>query len=618
MCAQESSALDALGQGVKIAEKHREKRRHEGFLAELCHGIVEWQKIFPWPDRSGEDRKKEELAIADLLEFLRKTNSENIDQNREIPFPQIQEMSQRGFFALKVPESLGGKGLSQTSYIHFMEILASYSSAIMILVSADNTIGAKFAILKYGTSEQKAKYLPSLAKWTSGFSFTEELVGSDPASMQTHALRIRNESGKLLGYRICGEKWYTTNAVLDDGRPLADYLAVVARIVDRPEEVQNSECYGIFIVPTNARGVSVGTRNEFSGMRGISNSNPVFTDVFVDASQRIGEEGKGFRIALEALNTGRIAIAANCVALAKQALDCSRWYAGKRQQWGRSIGEHESISKMLEFAASQILAMEAMTEYAALLTDKGKDARLAAAACKVFTSERAWTIVDNMMQIFGGRGYETYASLSCREKTAPVERMWRDARPNRIFEGSTQILSQWFMREGWDRMIDRGRIFLEKGRTFKKFLTAIGFVPDYLGLFEPIPVPALNLPARLEEHMRFVESCARKSARWGLIFSGKYRDKLPKKQLTLDRFFWILVESYAMAVSCSYAKSLEAAHGKEPTELADMFCRDARLRIAELFRSLRKNNDDMSYVIGQKILAGGYGFLRKGIVRLVE
>ena len=616
-----AEAFDKLGQGVKISELAREKRKHTGFLADLMRGRASCRLLFPWPEETAQDKARREAATAELKEFLTsKVDPEFIDLSSDIPSYLFDELSRLGFFALKVPEAYGGKELSEMSYSKVMGLAASYSSAVTIIISADNTIGVKFPVLKYGTEEQKKKYLPELTRWPSGFCFTERHVGSDPARMRTYALRVKDEQDETIGYKITGEKWYTTNSALKENVPLAKYLAVVAKIVDSPDEAEASHTFGIFIVPTASDGVSLGPRNHFCGMHGIYNANPKFTDVYVASEHLIGKEGEGFKIALEALNTGRIAIAAGCLASSKQAFVMMRWWANERQQWGKPIGQHEAIgSGMLVPAAANIFAMEAITEYAAWLTDQGKDARLAAAAAKVFASERAWTIVDNTMQVFGGRGYETYVTLSPRETTAPVERLWRDSRPNRIFEGSTQVLSQWFLREALDEFLKSGEVFLKEGRVLSKIGVGAKFALAYLTLFIPRPADKSLAHQALGNHLVFIEQTARELARTIIVYSGKYQAKLMFKQLTMERFFWIAVELFAMTSSIAKATHLASSYDqKEAVELADIFCREAKRNIRKHFTALSDNDDELARKIAKKILQKGYHFLTTGIIPAVK
>ncbi|MDP3710480.1 MAG: acyl-CoA dehydrogenase family protein [bacterium] len=613
--------LEKMGKGVEIAEEHREKRRHDGFIADLFRGKAGFNYIFPWRGRTDADWAKEKQVIGDLMSLLlKKVDPELVDQTHDLPPEIFSDLAQQGFFALKVPEEQGGRGLSQTAYGHVIELANSYSTAVGILLSADNTIGAKFPVMHYGTPEQKAKYLPELSKTPSAFCFTEKDVGSDPAQMGTYALRIKTRHGQIKGYILTGEKWYITNSVLEDGKPLAKYLAVVTKIVDNQEDVAESKYFGMFIIPSDAVGIEIGPRNKFCGIHGIYNATIKLRYVLVDPDQLIGQEGQGFKIALEALNTGRISISAGCLGLAKKAFSASQWWAKTRSQWGKLIGQHEAIGAgFLTPAASNILAMEAMVNHASSLVDRERDVRLTAAVCKVFCSEHMWTIVDNTMQIFGGRGYETYASLSSREKTAAVERIWRDARPNRIFEGSTQILSQWVLREGLDEFIKQATTLLDgkedQASRKKRFKIVWRLSCEYLRLFWPNEIQYVELPyPYLKKHLKFVEKRARKLKRALMILGAKFRNDLAHRQLIMEGCFWIATDLFAISVILSYAQNISARFGLEVFDLADIFCRQARLRIDEQFRKIWKNEDHQAGLVASKIMEGHYKFLHEGIM----
>lgn len=642
---KENIVLEKMGRGVEIAEEHRDKRKHHGFVADLFYGKAPFEDLFPWPEASEAEAKlRREAAVTETLRAaLASIDAEEIERTRSIQPEIIENLSRNKFFAMKVPQvPWGGLELGQAGYNHAMELAASLSSAIWILLSADNTIGAKFPVLKYGTPHQRARFLPHLVRLPSGFCFTENDVGSDPARMETYAQRVWDADGVVTGYEITGDKRYITNSALDDNTPLAEYLAVVAKIVDRPEEALGSKCFGMFIVPADNPGkVVIGPRNHFSGMRGIHNANPSFKGVYADASQRIGKEGEGFRIALEALNTGRIAIAAGALAQAKQALLAMRWRAARREQWGKRIERHELIgSGMLARSATQIFAMEALVEYAGTLVDRGEDCRLVAALTKVFTTERGWQVIDDMMQLFGGSGYETFETLSPREKTAPVERMWRDARPNRIFEGSTQILSQWCIREGFDHLISLGKVLLEPENLLRKGEAVSVFAQTYLTLLWPSGLyHNRNLPGNALSHLRFVERNARRFVRAFIMKAAQFRKPLPpeteaernavysisrrdkvlaERQRILERFFWIMAELAAMSASCAYAARIASEVGNEAWQLCDAYCRGARLRIRRLYAELSRNDDDELFGIACGIRAGRYRFLERHIIPWVD
>lgn len=622
MSKSTSSGFLNMGKGVQIAEEQRETAKNKSFVASIFEGAPNFNFLFPWPEQNSEDVKKEAKIISDLKNFLKsKVESDIVRGKKDITPELIEAMADFGLFKLKVSEQYGGLGLSQTAYTHVIGLLNAFCPSIGIMVSADNTIGAKFPVLNYGTPKQISLYLPSLMKWPSVFCFTEKDVGSDPARMRTYALRLRGPNNEVIGYQICGEKWYATNAVWRSGEPLAKYLAVVAKIVDLPEDLDDSEkgyCFGIFIVPNASdklSRVAIPQRARFMGMPGIFNGILTFNGVYVEAGALIGGEGKGFKIALQALNTGRISIAGGCVANSKKCLKIMKWWGKTRQQWGSLIGDKELVgSGMILPAAVHTFAMEAITDYAAGLVDREQDCRLEAAICKVFASERGWKIMDDLMQLRGGRGYESSESLAPREQAPPVDQMFVDSRPNRIFEGSTQVLSQYVPREGLDDYLKRGKVFLDKSKKYnwsEKIPVIFGFTWQYLKLGFSSPLPK-NLPRKARTDLKFVEKYSRKLARFIIVNSGKHLnelDKIADRQLMIDRLFWIAAELFAMSAVWSYAlknKIFYFGYSDPTTELAKTYCKAAKRLVKFLFSSLRNNDDEYIRIVAKNLLDGRY------------
>ena len=620
-----------LGKGVEMVEELRNKRSADNLFAGIFNGNPPFEHVFAdWPVPSPEEAAKRDKLVGELTDFLvSKVDPYLIDSFSSVPPDIFEGMAKLGLYGIKVPEKWGGRGLSQTSYVEALSIAASWCSAIVIVLSADNTIGCKFPVMYYGTDKQKDWFLPELVKWPTGFCLTEEHVGSDVSKMRTYAVRLKDGlDGEATGYRITGQKWFTTNGISTDGVPLARYLAVVARIVDEHDpdiesrKFLENKCFGLFIVPTNAEGVDIGTRNHFVGMRGIHNSNPHFNGVFVPSLNLIGGEGAGLKIAFESLNTGRIAIAKGCIGVSKQALNISRWWARKRDQFGGSLDKKELVADKLVYAATNILAMEAMTSFACSAFDSGQDVRLESAAAKMFAAERAWNIVDNMMQIRGGRGYETWQSLSRRELTPPDELMWTGARPNRIFEGANELMVQLIFREGTDRYIKAGLPLMSKGSSaadkFGAVMTMAGY---YLKTFDNRSTfPAMD--DKLVEHLMYVEQRSRKLARKIITKSAKYQAKLAVKQLMLDRFSRIAINLGAMTLACAYAGKLDKednVQGPNYVELADVFCRATTVEVDDLFEGLDRNDDDYRYRVSKRLVAGDFDeFLLGGIIPMTE
>ncbi len=611
-------ALAKLGKGVMIAEAERDKRRHEGFLAELFRGRADFS-MFKVLENPEPDKEVADAMVQKIKDYFpANLDPEEVDRTDEIPEHVMKWLCDEGFFGLKLPKEYGGLDLCQTSYMRVMAAISSYCSGAITAVSASNTIGAGFPIKVYGTEAQKKRFLPILTRTPSGFAFTEKEAGSDPANMQTVAVRMRDAFGNVSGYRIVGTKWWTTNGPRSENSFLSKYLCVVAKIVDDPSDLQNPDyasCFGAFIVDTGWLGIHIVQRCQFEGLRGIYNGVTRFDSVNVPKDHLVGEEeGNGFKIAIEALNTGRITVAGSCSAISRQVVLMETWWGKTRKQWGREIGKHEAIGtgKLVKNLADAF-AMEAMAKFAGYRANDHLDTRLEAATAKVFASERGWQIVDDALQVFGGRGYETARSLAKRgEPAIPIERIHRAFRPNRIFEGSSELLGMWVIREGIDEYKKRGEVMLEKGKYWEKATAATGFARDVMKFSLPSlnGVPKNTVHPDLEKHLHFVVKASKRLARSVILAAGKYQSKLPAKQMLFQRLFWIAAELYAISAVCFYAgkASLEHKIGDPIFHLADYYCREARRRISGAnnhFAALTDNDDALAKTIG-KCLADGY------------
>ena len=306
----------------------------------------------------------------------------------------------------------------------------------------------------FGSEEQKRKWLPLVSRdHISAFLLTEPDVGSDPARLGATAEPVEG------GYKLNGLKLWATNGAI------ADIVVVMAQV---PKAEGRRGGITAFVLPYDSPGVSVEHRNAFMGLRGIENSVTRLTDVFVPAENVIGKEGQGLKIALTTLNTGRLALPAICVGTAKWATKTAREFSAERVQWGKPVGEHDAVAQKLAFIAASAFGLEAMLDVASRLADdKSNDIRIEAAIAKLYASELGWRIIDDLMQIRGGRGYETAESLKARgERPVPVEQHLRDMRINRIFEGSSEIMHLLIAREAVDRHLEvAGEILEGDGAT---------------------------------------------------------------------------------------------------------------------------------------------------------
>ncbi|MGH8886497.1 MAG: acyl-CoA dehydrogenase family protein [Egibacteraceae bacterium] len=600
----------------QVAEAAREAQwRKPSFGKELFLGRLRLDLIHPHPRPSQEDRAKGEAFLARFEEFLRaEVDPLEIERDAKIPDRVMKGLVDLGALGMKVSEEYGGLGLSQVYYNRALQLAGSCHSAISTLLSAHQSIGVPEPLKLAGTPEQKRAFLPRVAKdAVSAFLLTEPDVGSDPARMSTTAVPTEDGSAYLLN----GVKLWTTNGVIAK-------LLVVMAVVPRSDGHRGG--ISAFVVEADSPGIVVEHRNEFMGMRGIENGVTRLTDVRVPAANLIGKEGQGLKIALTTLNTGRLSLPAANAATSKWALKIAREWGLARVQWGQPIGKHEAVAAKIAYIAGSAFAQEAAVELAGALSDDARnDIRIEAALTKLYNSEHAWLVADDLVQIRGGRGFETAASLKARgEKPVPAEQVLRDTRINRIFEGSSEIMRLLIAREAVDahlsvagKLIEPDVALAERARTavkaggfyaqwFPKLAWGPGTVPGAYGEF-----------GDLATHLRFVERSARKLARSTFYAMSRWQGRLERKQSFLGRIVDVGAELFAMSAACVRAQMLvtdDLAHGAEAVELADLFCRGARRRVDHLFHALWRNDDAHNYAAALRVLDGRYTWAEQGII----
>jgi alkylation response protein AidB-like acyl-CoA dehydrogenase len=552
-----------------------------------------------------------------LTSFLRdQVDGEQIERDARIPPEVLQGLRDLGAFGIKIPREYGGLGLSQYTYGHAMSLCGSVSSALVTLLSAHQSIGVPQPLKLFGTDEQKKRYFPRLAKGAiSAFALTEMGVGSDPAALETTA--VPSEDGSA--YIMNGEKLWCTNGTV------AELLVVMARTPSKVEGGREKKQISAFIVETAWPGVEVLHRCEFMGLKAIENGVIRFTNVRVPKENILWKEGLGLKLALITLNTGRLTLPASSVAVGKRCLQIARGWSKRRVQWGAPIGRHDAVAQMLGTIAADTFAMEAISEFCSLAADReGYDIRLEAAIAKLYNSEAGWQIVDDTVQIRGGRGYETADSLKARgEEPLPVERIMRDFRINLIFEGSSEVMHLFIAREAVDTHLsvagDLVRPDAPLGRKAAALLRVIAFYAVWYpsrwlgwGMW-----PRYGGFGRLATHLRYVDRTSRRLARGLFHAMVRYGPRLEKKQSVLFRLVDVGAELFAMAAACARAEMLRQEGGSEGPRavvLADIFCRQARRRVEARFGALFRNDDDATYRLAQEILRDEHTWLERGIV----
>ena len=585
-------------EAMEVAEASRQTEwQQPSFMREMFLGNFRLDLVHPYP--LGEEERPEFVAFYNAIkEFLRDhVDSDAIDATGEYPEDVIDGLRKLGAFGMKIPKKYGGLGFSQIEYAKAMELLGTQDGNITALLSAHQSIGVPQPLKLFGTAEQKEKYLPRCAAGDiSAFALTEPEVGSDPARMTT--TYELSEDGKH--YILDGRKLWCTNGTL------AKLLVVMARD-------KKGRAISAFVVETDWKGVTVDTRCHFMGLRALANAVMSFDRVKVPVENLIGDEGRGLKIALTTLNDGRLSIPASSVGLAKQALKICREWAGERVQWGKPVGKHEAIAHKIADMAATTYAMESVANLATQMSNRGNfDIRLEAAAAKEWNTCRTWEIVDETMQIRGGRGYETATSLAARgEKPIAVERMMRDYRINKIFEGSSEIMHLFMAREAVDKhlqvagsMIDPKKSVAEKAQALPDITAfyASWYPTRWFGGFK-----SYTEFGAFAGHLRFVERSTRRLSRQ--VFHGMmvHQAALQNKQMFLFRLVDVANELFAMSATiCRTHAMLQSGHpdAQKAAELADLFCRQARRKVKRLFADLWANDDARKYKVALGVLRG--------------
>ncbi|BCN51192.1 acyl-CoA dehydrogenase [Rhodococcus hoagii] len=610
-------------QARAVAEEARESGWEKpSFAKELFLGRFPLDLVHPFPRPAPDEAARTDVFLADLERYCRGIDGSVIERDARIPDEYVAGLAELGCFGLKVPVEYGGLGLSQVAYNRALMVVSSVHGSLGALLSAHQSIGVPEPLKLAGTEEQKKKFLPRCAKGAiSAFLLTEPDVGSDPARMASTATPTDDGSAYLLD----GVKLWTTNGVV------AELLVVMARVPrseGRPGEPGSGHRGGIsaFVVEADSPGITVEHRNAFMGLRGIENGVTRLNQVRVPAENLVGREGDGLKIALTTLNAGRLAIPAMCAGAAKWSLKIAREWSAERVQWGRPVGEHGAVAAKISFIAATAYALEAVLDLAGRMSDEGRnDIRIEAALAKLWSSEMACRIADDLVQIRGGRGYETAASLAARgERAVPVEQLLRDLRINRIFEGSSEIMRLLIAREAVDaHLAAAGDLADPKANLQHKAKAALGASGFYARWLPHLVSGKGQLPTSYSEfgslatHLRFVERNARKLARSTFYGMARWQAGMEKHQSFLGRVVDIGAELFAMSAACVRADmehTEDPVRGAAAVDLADAFCRQSRLRIERLFAALWENTDDTDHRISRGVLGGEYTWLEAGVL----
>src|SRR5438552_11142902 len=605
-------------EAMEVAEASRETEWEKpSFVGDLFLGKLNLDLIHPFPEQPAADKAEAD----DFLKKLERLHADSddadkVDEQGEYDYSLFDGLNQLGAWGMKIPKEYGGLGFSSTNYNRAIGLVATWCGSTVAWLSAHQSIGVPQPLKLFGTEEQKKRFLPRFAKGAiSAFALTEPGVGSDPAKMQTRATPTPDGKGWILN----GEKLWCTNGLK------AELIVVMAQTPPKVVKGKEKKQISAFILEMNTPGTEIAHRCQFMGLRGIGNVLINFKDVFIPKENLLWGEGLGLKLALITLNTGRLTIPAGCAAGARRMLEVAQEWASERVQWGAPIGKHEAVAAKIAWMAAHTFAMEAIVWLTSGLADRGNvDLRLEAAMAKLFNTEAAWQISDHLLQIRGGRGYETARSLRERGETPyPVERIMRDMRINRVFEGTSEIQHLFIAREAVDPHMKRGYKILQPETPAKEKLAAAAKAGAQYAAWYPSRYvgwsrfPKFGEFGKLSGHMGYIERTARHLSRSIFHSMMRYQAKLERKQMVLFRIVDIGTDLFAMAASISYATMLARKGQTNAVDLADVFCREARMRIEANFSNLFTDHDDAAYRLVLKLLKGEYDWFKGMLVQPV-
>lgn len=600
---------------LQVTEAAREAHDDLSFVANLFMGRWTPEKLYPVTEIAADEKVRADKFVAELTAFLKaKVDADRIDRTGEIPDEVMAGLARLGAYGIKVPPQYGGLGFSQTTYCRVCMLIASHCMNVFSHLSVHQSVGVSQPIMLFGTDEQKQKFLPRVAGGElSAFALTEAGVGSDPARLKTQAVPDGDD------FLITGEKLWCSNGTR------AGLLIVAASTPPKMVEGKPRTQITAFVIEAKSPGIEVVHRCQFMGLHALYNAVIRFTNVRVPRANIIGGEGRGLKVALSTLNAGRLSIPASSIGMAKRSLQIAREWGGQRIQWGRPIGQHAAVAEKIRRIAAHAFAMEAMLITTSRIVDRDKqaDIRLEASMCKLWSTEKAWMCLDDVMQVRGGRGYENVESLTKRgEVPYPVERMMRDNRVTTVFEGSSEIMRLFIMREALDPHLKLAGIALNSERPWGERLRSLFSAAGFYSWWYPkqwLPFGG-RAPADMHPHLAgYMEEVAgegRRLARSLFHQMVRFGPKLEQRQVLLGRFADIGADLFALAASCVYAQKL-LQDGEPPTKvlvLVDDFHAQALVRVEQNFRGISHNADQHGYDLAQQVLAGEHEWVERGIV----
>jgi acyl-CoA dehydrogenase family protein 9 len=567
--------------------------REQSLMKSLFFGVIDEGLVFPWPEAPGPEVDRLNTLLDGARRFFElRIDSAEIDRQRQIPQDVLTGLRELGFFGLAIPQSHGGVGLTNSGYARAAQEMTGLDSSVALTLRAHQSIGAKGLVL-FGTPEQKSRYLPRLASGESvaAFALAEIGAGSDAAAIQTHA-HLQGDGSYLLR----GQKAWVTNG------GLADVFTVFARTSRADADAKPR--ITAFVVE-RGWGVRNGPAAEKLGVRGSSTTELFFDDVRVPAANVLGEPGRGFKVAMQVLDSGRLDLASGCIGLCKRVVKMAVERCKDRRSFGRPIGEFGLIKDKIAMMMAETWALESMTYLTTGMVDGGlEDFSVESAICKVYGSETCWRVVNEALQIAGAIGYMA---------GYPYERLLRDARINLVFEGTNEILRAFIALGG---MQGPGRELADVARAMREPIKGFGLLSDFairkargalgrerLTRHHPtLAYEALVFEEYVQELGRGVDAVLRRHGR-----------DIAEMQYTQKRTADMAIDLYGLAACISRTTRAIERRGEEGArreiDLTRIFAGAAERRLAHIVGAAGKNDDELRKDVATRAYAdGGYPF----------
>ncbi|MFL5508865.1 MAG: acyl-CoA dehydrogenase family protein [Gemmatimonadaceae bacterium] len=593
-----------------VRQVNEAAEQKSSFTRGIFAGVVLDSLLFPYPRPLEERDPDEARTVRRLIKSLREMqgdliDSAKFDEEETIPENVIRAFAEAGMLGLTIPRKYGGLELSSSAYARVFETLSTVDASLAVLVGVHCGLGSK-AIVLHGSEEQKERYLPPLARgdFLAAYALTEPDVGSDAQNIKTTATLSKDGSH----WRLNGRKIWIGNG------HRAGVIATFAQafVQRRGETVPRMTA---FLIRPDMPGFKVEGTVRKLGIRGSTQAELSYDGLVVPADHVLGAVGRGFGVAVHVLNAGRLTLAAGCTGGTKRTLDEMTSYAEQRVQFGHPLADFEITQRKLSQMASEIYASEAMLGILASLVDRGDiDFSLEAACAKVFASELVWRAADDMVQLAGGRGYV---------KPYPYERILRDSRINRIFEGANEVLRLFIALNGVQAPAEALK---EVGSALRRPLKNLGLLGGYatsrvrlrLGQTSTLDI---QVDDRLRKHKDYFEKHVAELGTGTDRVIVRHRENIVDRQLVLERLANMAIDLFATACVIARTQSLIDELGVESCEreiaLCDLFCVEAgrRFRTArQMLDSKEEEVDETRRAVADAVRKGKGYFVRDAIL----